>query len=47
MLGCGERSLRVRPALTVSSELVQLALAALDRAITVVEHDRDRDVQYA
>lgn len=49
MLGCGERSLRVRPALTVTAEVVQLALAALERALTVVEHDQDRsgDVQYA
>ncbi|HSK34673.1 MAG TPA: L-lysine 6-transaminase [Propionicimonas sp.] len=49
MLGCGHRSLRVRPALTVTSEAIQLALAALDRAVTLVENDRDRhgDVQYA
>ncbi len=49
MLGCGHRSLRVRPALTVSSETIQIALAALDRAVTLVEQDRDRDgdVQYA
>ena len=49
MLGCGERSLRVRPALTVTAELVELALAALERALTVVEQDQDRsgDVQYA
>jgi L-lysine 6-transaminase len=49
MLGCGHRSLRVRPALTVSSESIQIALAALDRAVTLVEQDRDRnsDVQYA
>jgi L-lysine 6-transaminase len=49
MLGCGERSLRVRPALTVTSDVVELALEALDRAITLVEQDRDRDldVQYA
>lgn len=49
MLGCGHRSLRVRPALTVSSEVIGTALAALDRAVTLVEKDRDRDgdVQYA
>lgn len=49
MLGCGHRSLRVRPALTVTSEIVQVALAALDRAVSLVEDDRDRDghVQYA
>jgi hypothetical protein len=39
----------VRPALTVSSETIQIALAALNRAVTLVEQDRDRDgdVQYA
>ena len=42
MLGCGERSLRLRPALTVTAEIVQLALAALDRALTAVEQDLDR-----
>lgn len=49
MLGCGERSLRLRPALTVTSDLIQLALSALDRALTTVERDQDRagDVQYA
>lgn len=49
MLGCGERSLRVRPALTVTSDIVQHALGALGRAIALVEQDRDRDrdVQYA
>ncbi|MCA0295433.1 MAG: L-lysine 6-transaminase [Actinobacteria bacterium] len=49
MLGCGDRSLRVRPALTVTSEVIQTALAALDRAVSVVESGRDRsgDVQYA
>jgi len=49
MLGCGERSLRVRPALTVTSEVIQTALAALDRAVSMVESGRDRsgDVQYA
>lgn len=49
MLGCGESSLRLRPALTVTSDLIQEALAALDRALTTVEHDQDRagDVQYA
>ena len=35
MLGCGDRSLRVRPALTVTSDVIQTALAALDRAISV------------
>ncbi len=49
MLGCGHRSLRVRPALTVSSETIQVALAALERAVSAVENNRDRDgdVQYA
>ena len=49
MLGCGDRSLRVRPALTVTPEIVQRALAALDRAIGVVEAElkRDGDVAYA
>ncbi len=49
MLGCGERSLRLRPALTVTSDVVALALAALDRAITTVEHELERagDVLYA
>lgn len=49
MLGCGERSLRLRPALTVTPELIELALGALDRALTAVEHDLDRSghVQYA
>jgi L-lysine 6-transaminase len=49
MLGCGERSLRVRPALTVTADVVQLALGALGRALTAVEHDLDRSghVQYA
>jgi L-lysine 6-transaminase len=43
MLGCGDRSLRVRPALTVTSDVVADALAALDRAIDVVKRDQDRD----
>ncbi len=49
MLGCGERSLRVRPALTVTADIVQLALSALERALTAVERDLDRSghVQYA
>lgn len=49
MLGCGERSLRLRPALTVTADVVQLALDALGRALTAVEHDLDRSghVQYA
>ncbi len=49
MLGCGERSLRLRPALTVTAELIQLALAALDRSLDVVENDLDRSthVQHA
>jgi len=37
MLGCGERSLRVRPPLTVSSDDVGRAMAALDRALSTVE----------
>lgn len=34
LLGCGERSLRFRPALTVSEEELEEGLAALDRAFT-------------
>ena len=37
MLGCGERSLRVRPPLTVTSDDVARAMAALDRALATVE----------
>jgi len=39
MLGCGRRSLRVRPALTVTSDDVAIALEALDRVLTSVEED--------
>ena len=39
MLGCGERSLRVRPALTVTTTDIEVGIAALDRAITTVEND--------
>lgn len=37
MLGCGARSLRVRPPLTVSSDDVASAMSALDRALSTVE----------
>lgn len=37
MLGCGERSLRVRPPLTVSTADIARAMAALDRTLTAVE----------
>ncbi len=37
MLGCGTRSLRVRPPLTVSADDVTRAMAALDRALGTVE----------
>lgn len=36
MLGCGERSLRVRPPLTVGSDDIQRALGALDRVFAAV-----------
>lgn len=41
MLGCGERSLRVRPALTVGVTEIAVAVDALDRAIGLVEDDKD------
>jgi L-lysine 6-transaminase len=34
MLGCGPSSLRVRPALTISVEEVDQAVAALDRVLS-------------
>ncbi|MGM0384910.1 MAG: aminotransferase class III-fold pyridoxal phosphate-dependent enzyme, partial [Actinomycetota bacterium] len=37
MLGCGDRSLRVRPPLSVSAGDVERAMAALDRALSTVE----------
>ena len=36
MLGCGGRSVRFRPALTVSEEELDLALAALDRVLSKI-----------
>ena len=36
VLGCGERSLRVRPALTVSIEQIDAGMAALDRVLTAL-----------
>jgi L-lysine 6-transaminase len=37
MLGCGEASLRFRPALTVSAEELDQGLAALDRVLAKIE----------
>ena len=37
MLGCGTSSLRVRPALTISTEDLDRAIAALDRVLSSVE----------
>lgn len=37
VLGCGRRSLRLRPPLTVTTEAIAAALAALDRALTALE----------
>ena len=34
LLGCGTRSLRFRPALTVSAEALGAGVAALDRVLT-------------
>jgi L-lysine 6-transaminase len=34
VLGCGERSIRFRPALTVAEDECDLAVAALQRAVT-------------
>lgn len=39
MLGCGERSLRVRPPLTVSSDDLTRAMDALDRVLTDIEQN--------
>jgi L-lysine 6-transaminase len=35
-LGCGERSIRVRPSLAVSAEELSQAVDALDRVLTTV-----------
>ena len=37
VLGCGERSLRVRPALTVSVDELDRAVAALDRVLSALQ----------
>jgi L-lysine 6-transaminase len=36
VLGCGVRSLRVRPALTVGIDEIDAGLAALDRVLTTL-----------
>lgn len=36
MLGCGERSVRYRPALTVSDDALHASIAALDRVLTAM-----------
>lgn len=39
MLGCGERSVRVRPPLTVTTEAIDAAMTALDRVLTKLENE--------
>ena len=36
LLGCGERTLRFRPAMTVTADELDEALDALDRAVTAL-----------
>lgn len=38
LLGCGERTLRFRPSMTVTAEELDEAVAALDRAVTALDH---------
>ena len=37
MLGCGERSLRARPPLTVERAAIDKAVDAIDRVLTAME----------